>query len=258
MTAGILTSTLSSALLSFVSAPKLFQAVSQDRLYPYIDSFASGMWRRAEPERAYLLTFVISCAVVLVGNFNAIAPIISNFYLSTYTLVNFACFDASFAKSPGFRPSFRFYNQWVSLFGAILCICVMFVISWFNALITFLFFGLLYFYMSHRQPDVNWGSTNQARVYRNALQFTQKLESTNDHVKNYRPQILLFCGNPAARPPLVDFAHAITKGNSLLICGHIIPVWICEFSTMYSRFRFFDSVSGFSDFSYPMCLITMR
>uniref|UniRef100_A0A914QG41 Amino acid permease/ SLC12A domain-containing protein n=1 Tax=Panagrolaimus davidi TaxID=227884 RepID=A0A914QG41_9BILA len=99
----------------------------------------------------------------------------------------------------------------------------MFVISYINALITFMFFGLLFLYMSHRKPDVNWGSSNQAHAYRNALQYAQKLENIDEHVKNYRPQILCLSGNPAARPPLVDFAHAITKGNSLLGCGHVIP-----------------------------------
>uniref|UniRef100_A0A914Z7T2 Uncharacterized protein n=1 Tax=Panagrolaimus superbus TaxID=310955 RepID=A0A914Z7T2_9BILA len=221
--AGILTSTLSSALLSLVSAPKVFQAVAQDKLFPYIDYFSTGFNNNPEPQKAYIFAFIISCLVVLVGNLNAIAPIISNFYLSTYILINFACFDTSFARAPGFRPSFKYYNQWISLLGAILCVCVMFVISYVNALITFLFFGLLFLYMSHRKPDVNWGSSNQAHAYRNALQYAQKLENINEHVKNYRPQILVLSGNPAARPPLVDFAHAITKDNSLLICGHVLP-----------------------------------
>uniref|UniRef100_A0AC35FLN0 Uncharacterized protein n=1 Tax=Panagrolaimus sp. PS1159 TaxID=55785 RepID=A0AC35FLN0_9BILA len=221
--AGILTSTLSSALLSLVSAPKVFQAVAQDKLFPYIEYFSTGFKNNPEPQKAYILAFFISCLVVLVGDLNAIAPIISNFYLSTYTLINFACFDTSFARSPGFRPSFKYYNQWVSLLGSILCVCVMFVISYVNALITFMFFGLLFLYMSHRKPDVNWGSSNQAHAYRNALQYAQKLENIDEHVKNYRPQILCLSGNPAARPPLVDFAHAITKGNSLLVCGHVIP-----------------------------------
>lgn len=45
-----------------------------------------------------------------------------------------------------------------------------------------------------------------------------------DHVKNYRPQILVLTGFPGTRPTLVDFAYLITKNMSLLICGHIIDV----------------------------------
>uniref|UniRef100_A0A7E4ZXP3 Solute carrier family 12 member 2 n=1 Tax=Panagrellus redivivus TaxID=6233 RepID=A0A7E4ZXP3_PANRE len=220
---GVVTSTLSSGLLSLVGGPKIFQAVCHDRLFPYIGSFGRGYGPNGEPRRAYLLVFAIACAVILIGDLNAIAPIISNFYLCTYALTNFACFDATFSKSPGFRPSFKYYNMWISLIGAILCICVMFITSVLNALITFAIFGILFLYLRYRKPDVNWGSSTQAHSYRNALSYLQKLEAIDEHIKNYRPQILVLTGNPAARPALVDFAAAITKGNSLLACGHVIP-----------------------------------
>uniref|UniRef100_A0A914E877 Uncharacterized protein n=1 Tax=Acrobeloides nanus TaxID=290746 RepID=A0A914E877_9BILA len=223
ITAGIFAATLSSALASLVSAPKIFQAVCKDRLFPYIGYFEKGYGRNDEPRRAYALTFVISMLMCLIGDLNLIAPIISNFYLCAYALINYACFDNSFVHSPGFRPGFRFYNMWVSLFGALLCVNVMFIISWLMALLTFFFFSLLFFYISRRKPDVNWGSSTQAHNYRNALQGVIKLDHTDEHVKNYRPQILVLTGHPAARPSLVDFFYNITKGKSLMICGYILP-----------------------------------
>lgn len=45
-----------------------------------------------------------------------------------------------------------------------------------------------------------------------------------DHVKTYRPQILLLSGNPPTRSDFVDLAHLITKNAGLLICGHIVTV----------------------------------
>uniref|UniRef100_A0A914D8R6 Amino acid permease/ SLC12A domain-containing protein n=1 Tax=Acrobeloides nanus TaxID=290746 RepID=A0A914D8R6_9BILA len=224
ITAGIFAATLSSALASLVSAPKIFQAVCKDRLFPYIGYFEKGYGRNDEPRRAYALTFVISMLMCLIGDLNLIAPIISNFYLCAYALINYACFDNSFVHSPGFRPGFRFYNMWVSLFGALLCVNVMFIISWLMALLTFFFFSLLFFYISRRKPDVNWGSSTQAHNYRNALQGVIKLDHTDEHVKNYRPQILVLTGHPAARPSLVDFFYNITKGKSLMMCGYILPV----------------------------------
>lgn len=64
------------------------------------------------------------------GELNVIAPIISNFFLMTYALVNYSCFDASLAKASGWRPAFRYYNKWLALTGALLCIGVMFIINW--------------------------------------------------------------------------------------------------------------------------------
>ncbi|CAD5223562.1 unnamed protein product [Bursaphelenchus okinawaensis] len=223
ITGGIFAASLSSALASLISAPKVFQAVCKDGLFPYITYFAHGSGKDDEPRRAYFLGFVLAMLIVLVGDLNAIAPIISNFFLCSYALINYACFDNSFAHSPGFRPAFKYYNMWVSLVGAIMCVTVMFIVSWLTALLTFFFFALLFMYLSHRKPDVNWGSSTQAHSYRNALHGMTKLENTDEHVKNYRPQIMVLTGNPAARPSLVDFISNITKDTSLMICGYVVP-----------------------------------
>ncbi|KRX80753.1 Solute carrier family 12 member 2 [Trichinella sp. T6] len=222
--AGIFAATLSSALSGFVSGPKLFQALGKDRLFPGISWFSVGYGKNDEPRRAYLLGFFLMLGIVSIGDINTIAPIISNFFLACYALMNYAVFDASFAGSPGFRPSFKYYNQWLALFGALICIAIMFVISWWTSLLTFAFVGALYVYLHYRKPDVNWGSSGQAHSYKNALHAALKLSSTEEHVKNYRPQILVLTGNPMNRPSLVDFASSITKDNCLLLCGHIIPV----------------------------------
>lgn len=74
--------------------------------------------------------------------------------------------------------------------------------------------------------DVNWGSSTQAQIYKNALSATQQLNSIEDHVKNYRPQILVFSGLPSARPALIEFAHLLTKNLSMTVCGNIETVQI--------------------------------
>lgn len=82
------------------------------------------------------------------------------------------------------------------------------------------------------------------------MKSTQELTDNPDHIKNYRPKVLVLTGqshylllstnprfmklsfedikhsnicsgNPAHRPSLVDFANVITKKLSLLICGHV-------------------------------------
>ncbi|VDI46631.1 solute carrier family 12 (sodium/potassium/chloride transporter), member 2 [Mytilus galloprovincialis] len=219
--AGIFSATLSSALASMIGAPKVFQALAKDKLFPYIHVFAEGQGKSNEPVRGYILTFAICVAVTCIGDLDVIAPIISNFFLMSYTLINYSCFNASVANTPGFRPGFRYYNKWVSLIGSLLCFAIMFLINWWASLVTFVIVGGLYMYVHTTKPAVNWGSSTQARAYSSALTSTLHLLKVDEHVKNFRPQILVMSGFPRNRPALTDFVSAITKKQSLLVCGHI-------------------------------------
>ncbi|XP_042276253.1 solute carrier family 12 member 2-like [Thunnus maccoyii] len=224
ITAGIFSATLSSALASLVSAPKVFQALCKDNIYPGLGMFAKGYGKNNEPLRGYVLTFCIGLAFILIAELNIIAPIISNFFLASYALINFSVFHASLANSPGWRPSFKYYNMWVSLAGAILCCVVMFVINWWAALVTLLIILALYIYVGYKKPDVNWGSSTQALIYNQALTHCLNLTGVEDHVKNFRPQCLVLTGYPNSRPALLHLVHSFTKNIGLMVCGHVRTV----------------------------------
>ncbi|KAG1930719.1 solute carrier family 12 member 2 isoform X1 [Pimephales promelas] len=221
ITAGIFSATLSSALASLVSAPKVFQALCKDNIYPGIGVFGKGYGKNNEPLRGYLLTFGIALAFILIAELNVIAPIISNFFLASYALINFSVFHASLANSPGWRPSFKYYNMWASLAGAILCCVVMFIINWWAALLTNVIVLSLYIYVSYKKPDVNWGSSTQALTYHQALTHSLQLCGVADHIKTYRPQCLVMTGAPNSRPAILHLVHAFTKNVGLMVCGHV-------------------------------------
>uniref|UniRef100_A0A4W4FNZ5 Solute carrier family 12 member 10, tandem duplicate 1 n=1 Tax=Electrophorus electricus TaxID=8005 RepID=A0A4W4FNZ5_ELEEL len=222
ITAGVFAASLSSALAFLVSAPKVFQCLCRDNIYPYIDFFAKGYGKNNEPLRAYILTYFIALAFILIAQLNVIAPLISNFFLCSYALINFSCFHASITNSPGWRPSFKYYSRWTALFGAVISVVLMFLLTWWAALITF---GIIFFllgYVTYRKPKVNWGSSVQAGTYNMALSYSVSLSSVEDHVKNFRPQCLVLTGPPNLRPALVDFVGSFTKNISLMICGDIL------------------------------------
>uniref|UniRef100_A0A4W4FNR4 Solute carrier family 12 member 10, tandem duplicate 1 n=1 Tax=Electrophorus electricus TaxID=8005 RepID=A0A4W4FNR4_ELEEL len=224
ITAGVFAASLSSALAFLVSAPKVFQCLCRDNIYPYIDFFAKGYGKNNEPLRAYILTYFIALAFILIAQLNVIAPLISNFFLCSYALINFSCFHASITNSPGWRPSFKYYSRWTALFGAVISVVLMFLLTWWAALITF---GIIFFllgYVTYRKPKVNWGSSVQAGTYNMALSYSVSLSSVEDHVKNFRPQCLVLTGPPNLRPALVDFVGSFTKNISLMICGDILMV----------------------------------
>ncbi|XP_054288120.1 bumetanide-sensitive sodium-(potassium)-chloride cotransporter isoform X2 [Macrosteles quadrilineatus] len=219
--AGCFAATLSTALTNLLSVPRLIQALGIDRIYPGLIFFSKGYGKHGEPYRGYVLTFIISAAFVLIAEINVIAPLISNFYLASYALINFCTFHAALVRPLGWRPTFRYYNKWLSLAAFFLCIIIMFLLDWMSSIITFVVFFVLYLVVIYRNPNVNWGSSTQAQTYKRALMTMHKLFNQSEHVKNYQPQILLLVGQPQARPPLVDLANLITRNNSLLICADI-------------------------------------
>ncbi|XP_058702029.1 solute carrier family 12 member 3 isoform X1 [Poecile atricapillus] len=222
ITAGIFGATLSSALACLVSAPKVFQCLCKDQLYPLIGFFGKGYGRNSEPIRGYMLTYVIAIGFILIAELNAIAPIISNFFLCSYALINFSCFHASITNSPGWRPSFRYYSKWTALFGAAVSVVIMFLLTWWAALIAFGIVIFLLGYVLYKKPDVNWGSSVQASSYNMALSYSVGLSEVDEHIKNYRPQCLVLTGPPNFRPALVDFVGTFTKNLSLMLCGNVL------------------------------------
>uniref|UniRef100_A0AAQ4Q5F2 Solute carrier family 12 member 2 n=1 Tax=Gasterosteus aculeatus aculeatus TaxID=481459 RepID=A0AAQ4Q5F2_GASAC len=219
ISAGIFSATLSSALASLVSAPKVFQALCKDNIYPGLGVFAKGYGKNNEPLRGYVLTFCIGLAFILIAELNIIAPIISNFFLASYALINFSVFHASLANSPGWRPSFKYFNKWVSLAGAILCCVVMFVINWWAALVTLLIVLALYIYVSYKKPDVNWGSSTQALIYNQAL--THCMNLTGVEGPRQELQCLVLAGYPNSRPALLQLVNSFTKNVGLMVCAHV-------------------------------------
>ena len=126
--AGVLSATLSSALASFLGAPRILQALARDRLFTTLTPFAVVHGRSANPRRAVLLTGVIALVAIGLGDLNAIAAVVSMFFLVSYGLLNYATYVEAVGASPSFRPRFRFFHARVSLTATGLCGLVMLMI----------------------------------------------------------------------------------------------------------------------------------
>ena len=122
-------------------------------------------------------------------NFKSFSPSLEHFFLIVGQN-NFGNKIPYFWKLSGWRPSFKYYNKWISLFGTILCIAVMFLMSYVTALITLVCIVLLYVFIKSRKPDVNWGSSTQSQHFITALKSVQYLTKVEDHVKNFRSSVI--------------------------------------------------------------------
>ena len=108
--AGVLSATLSSALASFLGAPRILQALASDRLFDRLTFFATGHGPTGNPRRGVVLTAIIALATISLGDLDTIAALVSMFFLVSYGLLNYATYVEAVGDSPSFRPRFRFFH----------------------------------------------------------------------------------------------------------------------------------------------------
>ena len=105
--AGVLAATLSSALASTLGGPRVLQRLGEDRVLPRLEFFARGAGVANNPRRALGLCTVIALITIAAGDLNAVAPVISMFFLTSYGMINYATYFEFRAGSTSFRPRFR-------------------------------------------------------------------------------------------------------------------------------------------------------
>uniref|UniRef100_A0A8C3JGG5 Solute carrier family 12 member 5 n=1 Tax=Calidris pygmaea TaxID=425635 RepID=A0A8C3JGG5_9CHAR len=176
-------STCGAGLQSLTGAPRLLQAISRDGIVPFLRVFGHGK-ANGEPTWALLLTACICEIGILIASLDEVAPILSMFFLMCYMFVNLACAVQTLLRTPNWRPRFRYYHWTLSFLGMSLCLALMFICSWYYALVAMLIAGLIYKYIEYRggQPGPQLlvlvrGDQEQNVVHPQLLSFTSQLKA---------------------------------------------------------------------------------
>ena len=127
--AGVISATLSSGMASFLGAPRILQSLAADEVFPFLEPFAKGHGPASNPRRGVLLSLGVAVATIAAGDLNVIAPVVSMFFLISYGLLNYAVFFEARAKSPSFRPTFRWFDARIALLGSLACLGAMLAIN---------------------------------------------------------------------------------------------------------------------------------
>lgn len=217
--AGLWAATLSSALASLLAAPRTLQAMAQDRIVPF--ALGKGHGAGNEPRVAMLFTAGLAAVCLMAGRLDVIAPVISMFFLTTYGTVNLVAGLSGLAANPSYRPTFRVH--WLPcLLGAGGCLFAMFLL---NALATVVAVACiigLYTLLKRRQYQTAWGDERSGIWFALARFGLLKLEASRQHVRNWRPVILVLVGNPSNRQALVGLANRMEARRGLLFLSQII------------------------------------
>ncbi len=228
---GVFAATLSSALGSFLGAPRILQAMGRDGLMRSLAYFAKGEGPSDEPQRATILTFIIAVAVIWAGDLNAVAEVISMFFLIAYGTINLSAFVESKGGNPSFRPQFRYFHWSTALIGAISCGIAMMKINDTYALIALGLSSLIYFYLKQKEIQTSYGDAKRGYIFRGVRNGLRMLEGTKAHPKNWRPL-------------LVAVANGLDKSQEVIKAGSWIESRRGLYTVVNIEERPADSFSG--------------
>ncbi len=210
---GVWAATLSSALGSIVAAPRTLQAMASDGIVPRV--LGSRLGSRTEPRLGVLISTGIAFAVIWAGDLNVVAPIITMFFLNTYGMTNLVAGIEKLVGNPSFRPRAKIHPG-LSLLGAAGCYGAMFVINPLATIVAILISYGIYFYLERRSTIRTWGDVRNGIWFSLARQSLLNLERSVYHAKNWRPNILVFTGQPHNRAPLVEVADWLSRGYGIV------------------------------------------
>ncbi|KAG6012610.1 hypothetical protein E4U43_007716 [Claviceps pusilla] len=224
--------TVFSALMGIIGSAKLFQALAKDKLLPGLSVFGRGTKKNDEPILAILLTYAIA-QVALLADLNQIATFISMGYQMTFFVMNLACFLLKIGSAPNFRPSFKWFSWQTAYTGSMLSAAAMFFIDATYAVIAICLLIFVFLLIHYLCPPKRWGDVSQNLIYHQVRKYLLRLKP--EHIKFWRPHILLLINDPRHQSRLIQFCNFMKKG-SLYILGHVIVT--DDFNTGVHEARF--------------------
>lgn len=219
---GVWGATLSSALGSILGAPRVLQALARDKvLPPFLKWLGKGGKSDDTPRIGTIFTLIIVLIAVYLGNLNAIAPVLTMFFLATYGVLNISAGIEGFLGNPSFRPTFKV--SWLfSLAGAIGCVIAMFLINPIATVIALGFVFLIYFLLQRRQMTSNWGDVRQG-IWMALIRAGLLRIKGNEEPKNWYPNLLVLSGAPKKRWYLIKLSSDFVQNRGLMTVATIVP-----------------------------------
>uniref|UniRef100_A0A8C9X3M3 Solute carrier family 12 member 6 n=1 Tax=Sander lucioperca TaxID=283035 RepID=A0A8C9X3M3_SANLU len=218
-------STCGAGLQSLTGAPRLLQAIAKDNIIPFLRVFGHGK-ANGEPTWALLLTALIAELGILIASLDLVAPILTMFFLMCYLFVNLACGLQTLLRTPNWRPRFSYYHWTLSFLGMTICLALMFISSWYYAIVAMVIAGMIYKYIEYHGAEKEWGDGIRGLSLSAARYALLRLEEGPPHTKNWRPQVLVLLkldeDAHVKSPRLLTFANQLKAGKGLTIVGTVV------------------------------------
>lgn len=173
--AGLLGATFSSALSSLVGAPRILQALGSHNIIPGGKWFAKKT-TKGEPRNALFVTGAIVIGALMLRDLNLVAPLITMFFLITYTMINVVVLIEQNLQLVSFRPFLKI-PKFVPLLGTIGCVFSMFIINPTFSLIAVTIVLILYSILIRRHLRAPFGDVRSGLFFAMAEWAAKKVTS---------------------------------------------------------------------------------
>lgn len=204
--------------MGVIGSAKLLQALARDKLIPGLSIFGQGTKNGDEPTYAIIVTYAVA-QLTMLADINQIASFVTMTYLLTFIITNLACFLLTIGSAPNFRPSFHFFNWQTAFFGTLVSAAVMFFVDRLYAAMSVGIMAFIFLLIHYTTPPKSWGDVSQSLIYHQCRKYLLRLRS--DHIKFWRPSVLLLVNDPRRQYKLIQFCNSLKKGG-LFILGHVI------------------------------------
>ncbi|MGB4959205.1 MAG: amino acid permease, partial [Saprospiraceae bacterium] len=218
--AGLLGATLSSALGSFVGAPRILLALGEKNILPKSKQLAQ-LSKRGEPVNAMLVTAIIVLFGISLRDLNTIAPLLTMFFMITYAMVNVVALVEQSLGLPSYRPTLKI-SLFIPAIGAFGSIAIMFIMNAVVAMFSLIFIVLFYFYLVRMNIKSAAGDSRSGLFTALAEWATKKTNNLRleREVRSWRPDLLIPLTAPKELRSSFRLIHSIIypKGSLKLLC----------------------------------------
>uniref|UniRef100_A0A8D0CT39 Solute carrier family 12 member 4 n=1 Tax=Sander lucioperca TaxID=283035 RepID=A0A8D0CT39_SANLU len=194
-------STVGAGLQSLTGAPRLLQAIAKDNIIPFL---------RVGQYTLLIDTFDLHCSElgILIASLDMVAPILSIHFL--ISLFGVMCHT----------------HRALSFLGMSMCLALMFISSWYYAIVAMVIAGMIYKYIEYQGAEKEWGDGIRGLSLSAARYALLRLEVGPPHTKNWRPQLLVLLKLDedlhVKYPRLLTFASQLKAGKGLTIVGSVV------------------------------------
>lgn len=192
--AGILGATFSSALGSMLGAPRILQALAEQKTVPFHQVFAAKTGGK-EPRNAIIFTGIVIEVALLTGNLDSLAGLITMFFLITYATLNMVVFVQQDMKIISFRPTFKI-PMFVPFLGSVGCLLIMFLINPIFSLVALVTIIILYIWLARRGLKSDWGDIRGGLYLVMAERASRLAAKFPRHQITWKPDLLVPIDNP--------------------------------------------------------------